>query len=103
MANELSFCELLGRVLRAEGQSRATRSVELFEFLRSVISIIRSSPGCLSCRPLRSLDGPAHLAIIEEGESVEAHQNAAKAIPPEKMKEAMTLFAGPSTGTYYKT
>lgn len=75
---------------------------ELFEFLRSVISIIQESPGCLSCRLLRSLDSPAHLAIIEEWESVEAHQNAAKAIPPEKMNEAMTLFAGPPTGTYYK-
>ena len=76
---------------------------ELFEFLQSVISIIQRSPGCKSCRLLRSLDGPAHLAIIEEWESIEAHQNAAKAIPPEKMNEAMTLFAGPPTGTYYKT
>ena len=75
---------------------------ELFEFLRSVISIIQSSPGCKSWRLLRSLDGPTHLAIIEEWESIEAHKNAAKAIPPEKMKEAMTLFAGPPTGTYYK-
>ena len=75
---------------------------ELFEFLRSVISVIQGSPGCKSCRLLRSLDSPAHLAIIEEWESVEAHQNAAKVIPPEKMKEAIALFAGPPTGTYYK-
>lgn len=42
---------------------------------------------------LRGHDSPASLAIIEEWESIEAHQAAAKAIPREMMAEAMTLFA----------
>jgi quinol monooxygenase YgiN len=74
----------------------------LFEFLQSVISVIEKSPGCRSCRLLRGVDRPAHLAIIEEWESVEAHQNAAKVIPPEKMAQAMALFAKPPSGAYYK-
>ncbi len=74
---------------------------KLFEFLRSVISVVKRSPGCISCRLLRSTDNPAHLAIIEEWESIEAHQSAAKAIPPEKLNEAMAMFDRPPSGTYY--
>jgi quinol monooxygenase YgiN len=85
-------------------QFEAKKDLEekLLEFLRSVISIIEESPGCLSCKLLRSTDNPAHLAIIEEWESIEDHQNAAKLIPPEKMSEAMALFAEPPSGTYYR-
>jgi quinol monooxygenase YgiN len=75
---------------------------DLLEFLRSVISIIEKSHGCKSCRLLRSTDNPAQLAIIEEWESIEDHQNAARAIPPEKMAQAMTLFAKPPSGAYYR-
>ena len=76
---------------------------QLLEFLRSVISIIEKSPGCKSCRLLRSTGNAAQLAIIEEWESIQDHQKAAKAIPPEKMKQAMALFAKPPSGTYYKS
>jgi quinol monooxygenase YgiN len=84
-------------------QFEARKGLEerLFEFLRSVISIIEQSPGCLSCKLLRSTDSQAHLAIIEEWESIEDHQNAAKLIPSEKMTQAMALFAKPPSGTYY--
>jgi len=75
---------------------------KLFEFLQSVISVIEKSPGCSSCQLLRSIDNPAHLAIIEAWESVEDHQNAAKTISPEKMAQAMALFAKPPSGTYYR-
>lgn len=74
---------------------------KLFEFLRTVISVIEKSPGCRSCQLLRSIDNPAQLAIIEVWDSVEDHQNAARAIPPEKMAQAMALFAKPPSGTYY--
>ena len=75
---------------------------QLFEFLRSVISIIEKSKGCKSCQLLRRTDHPAHFAIIEEWESIEDHQNAARDIPPEKMNQAMALFAKPPSGAYYK-
>ena len=83
-------------------EARKDSEESLFEFLQSVISTIEKSPGCKSCRLLRSIDNPAHLAIIEEWESIEDHQAAAKAIPPEKMALAMALFAKPPSGTYYK-
>ena len=76
---------------------------ELFAFLQSVISIVEKSHGCKSCRLLRSTDDPAHLAIIEEWESIEDHQGAARAIPPEKITQARALFARPPSGAYYKT
>jgi quinol monooxygenase YgiN len=75
---------------------------KLFEFLQSVISIIEKSPGCVSCRLLRSTDDPGHLAIIEEWECIEDHQNAARVIPPEKMTQAMALLAKPPSGKYYR-
>ena len=85
-------------------QFEAKKGLEekLFEFLRSVISIVEKSPGCISCQLLRSTDNPADLAIIEEWESIENHQNAAKGISPEKMTQAMALFSKPPSGTYYK-
>jgi quinol monooxygenase YgiN len=85
-------------------QFEAKKDLEepLFEFLQSVISVIRNSPGCKSCQLLRSMDNPAHFAIIEAWESIEAHQNAAKAIPSEKLSQAMAMFAKPPSGTYYK-
>lgn len=75
---------------------------KLFEFLRSLISTIQSSPGCISCRLLRSTENAAHLAIIEEWDSIEHHQEAAKVIPPEKLREAIAMFARPPSGTYYE-
>ena len=75
---------------------------QLFEFLRSVISIIEKSHGCRSCQLLRRTDDSAQLAIIEEWGSIDDHQNAARAIPPEKMAQAMALFAKPPSGAYYK-
>jgi quinol monooxygenase YgiN len=75
---------------------------QLFEFLRSVISIVEKSRGCKSCQLLRSTDNPRQLAIIEQWESIEDHQDAAKAIPPEMMARAMALFAKEPSGAYYK-
>lgn len=83
-------------------EAKKDHEVELVEFLQSVISIIEKSPGCVSSQLLRSIDNPAHLAIIEEWESIEDHQNAAKLIAPEKMTQALALFAKPPSGTYYR-
>ena len=71
-------------------------------FLQSVISIITSCAGSISWRRLRSTENPACLVIIEEWDSVESHQLAARAIPPQKLAEAASQFAKPPSGTYYK-
>jgi quinol monooxygenase YgiN len=74
----------------------------MLAFFRSITPIISACAGCVSVRVLESLNQPANLAVIEEWESVEVHQQAAKAIPPELMSTAMGLFAKPPAGAYYK-
>lgn len=83
-------------------EAKAAAEEKLYAFLQSVISVIKACPGCISCRLLRSTENPACLAIIEEWDSVESHQRAAHAIPPEKLAEAAALFAKPPSGTYYR-
>jgi quinol monooxygenase YgiN len=73
----------------------------LYEFLVSVISIVKSCAGCIDCHLLRSIENPANLVIIEQWDDVESHQKAASAVPPEKLKEVFALFAKPASGMYY--
>lgn len=84
-------------------EARAGAEDALHVFLQSVISVIKSCPGCLSCQLLRSVESPACLAIIEIWDTIESHQQAARAIPPEKMAEVMMLLAKPASGMYYKS
>ncbi len=84
-------------------EAKVSLEEKLYSFLQSVISVIETCPGCISCKLLRSVENPAHLAIIEEWENIEAHRRAASAIPPEKLAEAGALFAKPPLGMYYKT
>jgi quinol monooxygenase YgiN len=74
---------------------------KLHTFLQSVIAVILTCPGCLSCKLLRSTENPACLAIIEEWDNIASHQKAASAIPKEKLAEAGLLFAKPPSGMYY--
>ena len=83
-------------------EAGASLGDEQYSFLQSVISVVEKCPGCISCRLLRSVEYPACMAIIEEWESIDAHRNAAQAIPPEKLREAGALFAKPPSGMYYR-
>ena len=73
----------------------------LYDFLQSVVSIVKECSGCLGCQLLRSIENPANLVIVEQWDNVELHKHAASAIPPEKLKDAFALFAKPPAGTYY--
>lgn len=73
----------------------------LYEFLQSVISIVKNCAGCIDCKLLRSIENPASLVIIEQWDDVDSHQKAASAVPPEKLKEVFALFAKPASGMYY--
>ena len=75
---------------------------QLHAFMESICEKIKDMPGCRSVLLLRSTENPAHLAVVEEWESIEAHQKAASAIPPETMKTAKALFAKPPVGEYYQ-
>ncbi len=74
----------------------------LHAFLSSVIATIANCHGCISCKLLQGAEDPSQLAIIEEWENIESHKAAASAIPPEKLSEAMSMFAEPPVGIYYK-
>jgi len=73
----------------------------LYEFLQSVISVVKECSGCFGCQLLRSIENPANLVIIEQWDNVESHKQAAGAIPSEKLKDAFALFAKPPAGVYY--
>jgi quinol monooxygenase YgiN len=69
--------------------------------LRAFVPTIQASAGCLSCRVLQSRKDPAHVIVIEEWESVEAHQASLHRIPPDAFGETMKLVVAPPTGEYY--
>jgi len=52
---------------------------------------------------IQSEDDPTRFIGIEVWTSIEAHRAAIKNIPPESIREFMTLVAGPPTGGYYRT
>jgi quinol monooxygenase YgiN len=83
--------------------AKETLEERLDAFLKSVVKIVQSCPGCISVRLLRSTEDPVRFAIVEEWESVEAHQKAASTITPSQIEEAKTLVAGPPTGMYYRS
>jgi quinol monooxygenase YgiN len=82
-------------------EAKAAAEQKLYAFLQSVIAVITTCKGCISCRLLRSTENPACFAIIEEWDSIESHQQAASAIPPVMYAEAAVLFAKPASGMYY--
>ena len=82
-------------------EAKAGSEQALYEFLQSVISVVKECSGCLGCQLLRSIENPANLVIIEQWDSVDSHKHAASAIPPEKLKDAFALFAKPPAGVYY--
>lgn len=82
-------------------EAKAGSEQALYEFLQSVISIVKNCAGCIDCKLLRSIENPASLVIIELWDDVESHQKAASAVPPEQLKEVFALFAKPAAGMYY--
>lgn len=84
-------------------EAKAGQAQALRDFLASVIDGIVGAPGCRSVELLVERGTPERLAIVETWESVDAHQAAAKRIPPEMMQRAMALFAAPPSGAYYES
>lgn len=84
-----------------EFHAREGSEAALHALLSTVLPLIEASAGCRSARLLRRQDDPAHLVVIEEWDSVEAHQASVKGIPPELFRDAMALLAGPPTGAYF--
>lgn len=81
--------------------AQSGREADLREFLKSIISTIRSADGCETVELLVDQKVPAKLVIVEQWRDVAAHQAAAKMIPPQKMAEVGPLLAEPPMGQYY--
>jgi len=75
---------------------------KLDAFMEKVVAKVRTLPGCRSVRLLRSVENRAHLAIVEEWDSIEAHQKAATTIPPDELSQVKALIAKPPVGEYYQ-
>jgi quinol monooxygenase YgiN len=75
---------------------------QLHIFMEGVVEKVKNLPGCRSVRLLRSTENPAHLAIVEEWDSIEDHQRAATTIPPDLLEKAKTLVAAQPMGEYFK-
>ncbi len=86
-----------------EFQSKAGLSEELSDFLVSILPLILTSQGCISCELFQDQGDPAKFVMIEVWESVEAHQASVKNIPPEKISQIMPLLAASPSGRYYAT
>jgi quinol monooxygenase YgiN len=83
-------------------EAKSGREAELKAFLESVVGTIRSATGCRSVELLVALDRSSRLSIVETWDSVEAHQAAAKLIPPAMMQAFMPLLASPPNGEYFR-
>ena len=73
----------------------------LRERVRSIVPMIESSNGCLSCQLLQGQEDPTRILVIEVWESIETHQASLKNVPREVFHETMKLLAEPPTGAYY--
>jgi quinol monooxygenase YgiN len=77
------------------------KEIALRDFLRAVIALIESAPGCLAVELLLDQEDRAHFVIVERWTGVAAHRAAASRVPAEKMSEVRPLLAAPPTGRYY--
>jgi quinol monooxygenase YgiN len=86
-----------------EFRAARDKASTLRAFLREVIDDVKTSPGCRGCQLLLDDEDESRLVIVESWDSIEAHQAAARRIPPERLAEAVALFAVPPQGRYYRT
>ncbi len=84
-----------------EFQALEGRGDELRALVESFLPTIAAASGCLSCRLLQGQNAAERIVVIEEWQSVEAHQAAVRNVPPDAMQAAMALLAGPPKGEYF--
>lgn len=77
------------------------REKNLEQQLGTVIPVIESAAGCLSCQLLRSRKDPARFIVIEVWDDVEAHQESLATIRPDVFEAMKMHLAAPPTGEYY--
>ena len=81
--------------------AKPEQGTALATFLSGVIEVVRKAEGCVSCRLLRDQSSPGDFVILEEWESVDAHQKAASLIPKEQIMSVMQYLQNPPRGDYF--
>lgn len=82
-------------------QAADDKAQELWELLQEIVPYIQSSQGCLSCQLLKKQDKTGEFVVLEQWQSIEAHQQSIALFPKEKMQAAMPLLQVPPSGDYY--
>ena len=83
-------------------EAKRDTAQQLNAFMKDVVRKVQTLPGCHSVQLLRSTEDPRQFAIVEEWDSIEAHQKAATAIPADQLVRAQQLVARPPVGGYYQ-
>ena len=83
-------------------EAKSGSEADLLAFMQGVVAAVRAADGCINCRLLQGAESSAQLAVIEEWASIAHHKAAASIIPKEQLEQAMTFFAKPPFGIYYK-
>ena len=78
------------------------KAADLRAFLEDVVLLIEDAPGCISVTLFAHHDDVTRFAIIEEWQSIDAHQASVTRIPPDKLNQVRTLIAEPPKGVYYQ-
>jgi quinol monooxygenase YgiN len=86
----------INQFIAAEGKGSALRDA-----LRSLVHVIESADGCLSCQLLQSRQEATHLILIEVWENEEIHRLSLEDIPAGVFDAARALLAVPPNGDYY--
>lgn len=84
-----------------EFQAADGKQKELFAFLKSLMTYIAGSKGCVSCEALACSSDEMKFVVIEKWESEEAHTQSLANYPAEKMRAAMLLIGAPPKGDFY--
>jgi len=87
----------MGEMQAAEGKTE-----ELRAFLLSIVPIITNSAGNVSCQLLHNQDDRTKFAMIEVWESVDAHRDSVKNIPPGMLAAIRPLLGAVPSGSYYR-
>lgn len=98
LAGRPARAELLGDVEAGvtfvqEFHAREDRSDELRSTLLSLLPTIRQAPGCRFCQLLQSEDDPRRFLVCAVWESRQAHEEAVRHLPSDRLRKAMTLVA----------
>lgn len=84
-----------------EFQAKPGQESALRDFLSALVPTIGRASGCRSCQLLAAMSTPGRFVVLEVWDSVEAHKQAANAIPASEIQRVMAMLAAPPKGEYF--